>query len=613
MGLCTRFALLAAASALALGCRADARTDEAFPRRETLSVGGFQWAQPSTFNPLASTPDWPVTTLTAQNLFYETLLVFNTLSGQMQPLLAESFVVKADIIEVTLQPKARFRDGSPVTAEDVKYTFDLGQRHKTIRVATLWPFLSEVRVLDDAPGSDGAGEPHHRRVGFRLNPARNNPLVVLDSLQETHILPRHAIEPLLQAAGDDMNEFLKVKFSDGPVGTGPYTLHSFSSEKIATERRDDYWGNDVFFGGKRAAPRYVVHPLYKSNDHYSVALQQGRLDASSSFIPRIWLKQRKGVRAWYDRAPFFAPSAMPVLWINHNRPPLGDVHMRRAMAFAIQYDDIRELAVSGYSEPMKPGLVLPFGFEGKYYSEADAQQYGASIYDPARARAELVAGGYESVWGADGELIETRQGGRRVPTVYVKSPTGWTDWEASVRIVVRSMRAVGIDARERFVDTGAYNPAGVAGDFDLLMFTPSSAPTPSKPWSRFDFVLNTRDFAPEGAKMYKNMGRFNDPKGPNYIRRFDELLDLIPTLAEPAALLAAYRELNVLFMQHQPVLPLVYRPDQFYEFSTRVWSGFPTAADPFLPPQIPGARMGTRTLWHLSLTETAPSGGAAQN
>jgi peptide/nickel transport system substrate-binding protein len=70
--------------------------------------------------------------------------------------------------------------------------------------------------------------------------------------------------------------------------------------------------------------------------------------------------------------------------------------------------------------------------------------------------------------------------------------------------------------------------------------------------------------------------------------------------------LAAYRELNVLFMQHQPVLPIVYRPDQFYEFSTRVWSGFPTAKDAFLPPQVPSSRLGTRILWHLRLTEPVP-------
>ncbi len=52
-------------------------------------------------------------------------------------------------------------------------------------------------------------------------------------------------------------------------------------------------------------------------------------------------------------------------------------------------------------------------------------------------------------------------------------------------------------------------------------------------------------------------------------------------------------------MKNQPTLPLVYRPDQFYEFSTKKWENFPTSERPFLPPQLPGDRMGTAILWEL--------------
>jgi peptide/nickel transport system substrate-binding protein len=579
--------VLALCASCSLSCRKPVSADDGFPRSETLYLGGFQWSQPSTFNPLDQAPSWPLNLHTGQNLFYEPLLQFNSLSGTMEPLLAESYSVGEDAIEVVLQPTARFADGKLLTADDVAYTYELGVRYKGLRVATAWPFLSEVRASADG-----------RRALFVLNPKRKNPLIVLDSLQEIPILPRHVIEPLLAASGGDINQFTKLKF-ELPVGTGPYTLQSYSAEKVVTVRRDDYWGNDALFGGKRAAPKYVIHPLYKSNDHYSVALQQGRLDISSTFMPRIWLKQKKGVKTWHDDLPYYAPATMPVIFLNVQHAPLGDVHIRRAMAFSIRYDDIRELAVSGYSQPVKPGLILPFGFEAKYYSEDDAQKYGATFFDPDRARAELTAGGYESIWGAAGELVEMRdRTGARVPTV--KSPAGWTDWEAAVRIVVRSMRAVGIDARERFIDGSLYFPAAYAGDFDLIMFTPSQAPAPSKPWSRFDAVLSNQDFAALGDKMYKNLGRFNDPRGKDYVRRIDELLDLIPTLSEPAALAGAYRELNVLFMRYQPVLPIVYRPEQFYEFSTRVWRGFPTADDPFLPPLLPSTRLGTRILWHLT-------------
>jgi ABC-type sugar transport system permease subunit len=65
------------------------------------------------------------------------------------------------------------------------------------------------------------------------------------------------------------------------------------------------------------------------------------------------------------------------------------------------------------------------------------------------------------------------------------------------------------------------------------------------------------------------------------------------------ALVPAYRELNVLFMQQQPTLPLVYRPDAFYEFSEKHWSNMATAENPYLPPLVPGDRLGTKMLWTI--------------
>lgn len=583
--------------AAALGCRPDRETKSLFPRDQTVYLGGPQWGEPASFNPLSSSPDWPLKY--GMNLLYEQLFVFDYQSGRLEPLLGKSYEVSETSITVELNPAARWSDGKPVTGFDVKYTFDLGKEHKSLPVAPIWQYLSRV-VL---PQHDQRDSDAPKTIVFELNRERLNPLVVLDAIQSVPIVPKHIILPLLKQAGNDINRFLKLKFDKNPVVSGPYTLHSYSSEKIAAVRRDDYWGNAVFFGGKKPVAKYVVHPIYKSNDHFSVALQQGHMDISSTFMPRIWLKHKKGVRSWYDEPPYFLSGSIPLLFVNVQHQPLGDVHMRRAMAFSVNYKDIRELAVSGYSDPLKPGLILPFGLEQKYYSPIDAKRYGASRYDPNAARAELRAGGYRPVWDEDNKLLETRdKTGKKVPTVFIKSPTGWTDWESIVRIAVKSMRSVGIDVRERFIDASLFFNAVFTGDFDLIMYTPTSMPTPSMPWSRFEAILTSKEWKPEGEKIYKNMGRFNNPNSADYIARFDELLDLIPTLKDEAAVKKAYRELNVLVMKHQPVIPLVYRADRFYEFSERVWKGFPTSKNPYLPPQIPGDRLGTRMLWRLKPT-----------
>jgi peptide/nickel transport system substrate-binding protein len=562
--------------------KAGSATPTSFARNETLYVGGRQWGEPSTFNPLAGWQDWPVNSM---NLVYETLLMYEPLKGELVPLLAESHKVTDEGVEVVVNKEAKWNDGKPVTGEDVKYTFELGKKYRSLLQGPLWAYITDVKL------------PEPQKVVFVLDPEKKNALPVLDACIEIRIVPKHVIEPLITAAKDNIDEFLKNKFDKNPLGSGPYSLLSYNSEKIVTVRNDNYWGNKVFFGGKMAAPKYVVHPIFKSNDHFSVGLQQGTVDVSASFVPRI--QEKKGVKAWYDKEPFFVSTSIPMLWPNVLHGHLSDAHIRRAMAFAINYKDIRELAVSGYSDPLEPGLILPFGLEKKFYSAEDAKVFGASRFDPEAAKAELKAGGYTAVF-KDGELVETRdKTGKKLPTVYIKSPTGWTDWESIVRIAVKGMRTVGIDVRERFVDASLFWTALQSGDFDLIMNTPTPPPSPSKPWSRFDAVLNTADWQPEGQKMYKNMGRFNNPKDPSYIARFDDLMKQIPQIKDEVELIKAYRELNVLYMKHQPTIPLVYRADQFYEFTEKVWTGFPTASNPYLPPQMPGDRFGTRILWQI--------------
>ncbi len=590
-----RYALAAlAVLSLALGgCRkhkpagqkGSSSAPTSFARNETLYVGGRQWGEPSSFNPLAGWQDWPVNSM---NLIYETLLMYEPLAGKLTPLLAESWDIKDDSVEIVVNPAARWSDGKPVTGEDVKYTFDLGKKYKSLLQSPLWSYLSDVKLAE----KDGKSH-----VTFVLDPEKKNALPVLDAFVEIRIVPKHVIEPLLAKAKDNIDDFLKLKFDKDPVGSGPYKLLSYNSEKIVTVRDDNYWGNKVFFGGKLAAPKYVVHPIFKSNDHFSVGLQQGTVDVSASFIPRI--QEKKGVKAWYDKEPFFVSATIPMLWLNVLHHPLDDVHLRRAMAFSINYKDIRELAVSGYSDPIEPGLIMNVGLEKKFFSAEDAKQFGASRYDVEAAKAELKAGGFRSIF-KDGELVEMRdKSGKKLETVYIKSPTGWTDWESIVRIAVKGMREAGIDARERFVDASLFWGALYSGDFDLIMFTPPAPPSPSTPWRRFDIVLNSSEWAPVGEKRYKDMGRFNNPKAPGYIARIDELLNEIPRIKDDAELVKAYRELNVLYMKNQPTIPLVYRADQFYEFTERAWKGFPTSANPFLPPQMPGDRFGTRILWHI--------------
>jgi peptide/nickel transport system substrate-binding protein len=595
---------MTAALALLGGCKGkkeDSSSEGGFPRNQTLYLAGSQWGDPSTFNPLAESwqAAWPVGD--RFNLMYEPLIAYNSLDGKFEPILGSLVSNDNDSVVVDINPAAKWSDGKPVTSADVKFIFLLGKRFPGAATAFATEFIAGINV----DTLDAAGAKTERLSFLVDKKGRNNPLVILDLIQAIRIVPSHVFEDLLTKNNNDLDAVKKLKIDSTPVVSGPYNLVNYSNEKIVLERRADYWGNAVLHEGKEPAPKFIIHPIYKSNDHFAIALQKGDLDASQTFIPRIWLKKKDGVNTWMDKEPYFVPGALPMFIINCTKEPLNDKAFRRAMAAAINYGDIKQLAVSGYSPDILPGLIMPSGIEGKFFNAEEAKKNGVG-YNVEAAKKMLAEAGYKSVMKADGSLDHmTDKNGKKLPTLYIKSPAGWSDWEAMVTLAVKGLRAAGIDAREGFVDAGLYWPAKPAGDFDILMDKPAASVTPSLPWSRFESVMSSRNWKPAGAgnSMNENQGRYNNPKAADYNPKVDSLLKAIPLTSDEAALKAAYIELNNIFMQDQPAIPLVNLPEQFYQFSTAVWTNWPSESNPYAPPQLPWVSAGTKTLWQLKLAD----------
>jgi peptide/nickel transport system substrate-binding protein len=589
---------LAACIGLLAGCKTSGNTS-GFPREQTLYVAGSQWGDPSSFNPLAESwqPAWPVND--RFNLMYEPLLNYNTLTGKIEPALGTLVSKNNDSVVVDLNPAALWSDGKPVTAHDVKFVYDLGRTHKDAASAFAVEFISAVNVTT----VENAGVKTERLSFLVDKKGRNNPLVILDLLQAIRIVPAHVFEALLKTNGDTLANVKKLKIDSAPVVSGPYALKSYSNQKIILERRDDYWGNKALHNGAMPAPKYIIHPIYKSNDAFAIGLAQGELDASQTFIPRIGTKAKDGVGTWLDKSPYYVPGAIPMLILNVTKAPLTDKVFRRAMAAAINYGDVSELAVSGYSGKLNPGLIMPTVLEGKFFDSTEAAKHSVTLGKDA-AKKMLADAGYKAVFKADGSLdYTTDKSGKKLPTLSIKAPAGWSDWEAMVKIAVKAMREAGIDVREGFVDASQYWPAKPSGDFDILMDKPASNITPSLPWSRFDAVMSSRNWSEVGKSMNENQGRYNNPKSKEYNPKVDALLKSLPLVTDSVELKKAYTELNDIFIDDQPAIPLVYLPEQFYEFSTKTWTNWPTAANPYAPPQLPWVSAGINTLWQLKLAK----------
>ncbi len=558
---------------------------DVFPREETLYMSGFLWGPPSTFNPLSDDPAFPNSQ--ACNLVYECMFGYNSLTGELEGILAKEYMISEGVVIVLLNENAKWSNGEPVTADDVMYTFSLHKKYPT-PMSSHWDYIAEMKAEDA------------HTIIFVLSEGKYNPLIMKDVISSTYILPKKVYKALEDKAiaavkaetdsgdidtGAVLEKICEYK-ADNPVASGPYTIQSYNDQRVVLKRDSTYWGT-VMHGGELPPPVYIVHPIYKTNDAGNLALVQGDLDLSQNFIPQIWNKFSKGVGTWYKERPYYIPGTIPCMLMCLLDEPFSDQMFRRAVAHAVDYEQIRTLSIYGYAPKLRPGFILPEGPEAQYFNEEDTEKYG-TVYDPEKARQILKNAGYS--WGEDTMLVAPD--GEKVRTLKVTCPSGWTDWESTVRIFVTGLRAIGVDVHEEFLEWGDFWQNLINGEFDFTMWTPQDFQTASLPWSRFNWVFSSDEWAPKGEPMWFNVGRYKDPEA-------DSLLTVLPKLADDAKIRETYRVMNIKFMKELPVIPLMYRPWFFYEFSTKQWTNFPTSENPHSPPQCLVVGAGIKGLWEI--------------
>ncbi len=560
--------LLVAMLVISMAAVAFAAAPRRLPREETLYKAGQAWGAPTNWNPFNSNPAWPIN---ADLTIYETLFAYSLVSGGLDPILGESYEWVTDTtLRATLQPGTKWQDGTPLTAKDVIYTYELGKKY-AVNFSPLWNFISAAKVVDD------------RTIELTLNPANPNKGMVENYLGTIKIVPEHIWTEIEKQDGT-----VTRATNTEPVGSGPYKLIFGNQQQIITERDDNYWGIPIY---GTPGPRYIVHPIFKSNDAGNLALERGQVDFSQQFAPEIWKMwedKNLPVGTWFDEQPYHMPASIPSIFLNVHKYPLSLPAVRRALAYSIDYAKIAETAMSRYSVPVKSSIIIPdAAAEAKYYNQADVDEYGWE-YNPEKAK-DILENELGATMGKDG--IYVLPDGTRLGPFTAECPYGWTDWMTSLEVVSSSARAVGIDVVTKFPDQPVWAEHRDSGDFDILMNTPAGGLSPAHPWIRFRDIMDGRDLPGIGeGTAYWNFGRY-------YNERVGDLLDTAAVTSDEAVLTEVYRELNRIFMQDAPAIPLTYRPWEFYEFNESVWTGFPTEDNPTAPPQHNFA--GVRVLFQL--------------
>ena len=523
-------------------------------RKQTLYVTGLAYEGMTGFNLMSGNSLFP--TNNANNmLLYETLFGYNSVNGELAPIVGDSYTWKDDLtMTVKINPAAAFSDGKPLTSADVVYSYYLGKKYE-IPWSSSWLNLTDVKAVDETT------------IDFYMSKEHPNKTAVLEAICSTPLYPKHIWEKLEAENNNDIGKLMALP-NENPIGSGPYTIKFHDDSKVVCERNDNYWGK-VRHDGRLPAPKYITHLLFKSNDAANLAFKEAQLDYSQDFIPNIWKMWEEGlpVKTYLDKEPYYTPDSIPSIWFNLEKPGLNNPEVRRAIAYAIDYENIVKLAMNGYSDPVIPALVLNTPSEQKL---VDMDALKPLQWTTDIAKANEILDKLNAKPGADG--IRVLPDGTRLGPWDIECPFGWSDWNASLEIVMQNCKKIGIELRTKFPEEPVYTNDRNTGKFDIIMSTPADVISPSQPWLRIRDLMYSKDVPVMGEQAFRNFNRFKNAEA-------DRLIVEASRTEDPAELRKIYTELNLLWLKEVPTIPLMYRPMYFYNCNETYWTNFPTGQD----------------------------------
>ena len=581
-----------ASSASAASASSEAAGDvKELPRNETLYFAGQQWGTVNDNNPMSANSNNAM--IIAQSdvsrvLCYETLYMWNPLDATMYPLLADGDPVwNDDRTEITVKIKAdaKWNDGTPVTANDVAATYRAHVDNNSSTGSEMKLYIEDVTAQDDST------------VVFKLVKGDDgkavNPLLAQRYLPMLYIMQENYLNTVAERNDNDPEKIKQDKMDDF-VSSGPYKVYYINDQGVALIRDDNYWGQADSMWGKLPVPKYIDHPIYKDNAGYATAFQNGDIDVSQTFITdlqKMWLEQDLPISTYIDEAPYQLCLTMPTLFFNTEKAGLDQVAVRKAIAMAVDYDQVISSAMSGQSpsfDEVPRSVMNPTDAEQALLDHDALAEYEWANADVEGAKKVLDDAG---IVDTDGDGIREYNGENL--SFKAECPTGWSDWNATLEIVAAAGKNIGINIETYFPEAANYNTDYSTGNFDITM---ASGPGTSvaNPYMRCRFFLSS-EYNDLDVNFSGNFGHYKND-------RADEILAAIPQETDEATLKGYYTELSQIMLQDCPCVPLMYRPQLFHEVNESVWTNFPQQDDGTnIPPLDCTDGYGVGALYNLEL------------
>ena len=327
---------------------------------------------------------------------------------QMRPALAESWNISPDQLTWTfhLRPGVTFHDGSPLTADDVVFTYRRIIDQQLSNVDKL-SAVADVRASDPAT------------VVIQLKHPSPNLLTNLGGFKGMAIVQRKNVE--------------SGQIATHPIGTGPFAFESQKSgDSISLEANPRYWGGAPKVSG-------VIFRFIPEKSTALSALQAGEIDWTDS-IPTQRVNQLQD-----DDSVNLAVTPSNDYWylaLNEGRRPLNDVRVRQAIAYAIDRNAI--VAATSYGTAANNQLAIPKG--NPWYTD-----YGRYRYDIEQAKRLL---GEANAAPKNLDMLVTNE--------YPETVT-------AAQIIADNLAPLGITVNIRTVDFATWLDEQNSGHFDMLM------------------------------------------------------------------------------------------------------------------------------------------------
>ena len=384
------------------------------------------------------------------------------------PLIAEKIEYPSDYSWVIfhINPKARFQDGTPITAEDAAFSFNTFFEKGVPQFRQYYSNVDGVTALD------------RYRVKFTLK--EGNKEMIL-SLATNRVIPKHYWES---------RDFSEPQ-TEVPVGSGPYRISDYKiGQYIVWERVKDYWAKDLPVNKGQHNFDYIRYDYYRDQNVAFEAFKAGEYDFRRENISKNWATLYTGPlfesgQIIKEELPHDIPQGMQALVFNIQKPIFSDRRVREALVYALDFEWMNKnlfygqytrtrsyfqnttYEAKGLPGPEERRILRPI--RDKIPPEVFTEEYNppktdgsGNIRPQIRKALSLLK---EAGWVLrNRQLVNTRTGRPMEFEVLLYSPS----MERVVIPVQKNMERMGVTMNIRLVDTTQFTNRLRERDFDMI-------------------------------------------------------------------------------------------------------------------------------------------------